>query len=150
MSSSDAESDTVVAGGQDENVQKFIVLTSKRCNSHGWGLSSGDAPNGSTVLMVSSSSAPSFQTTRRLSRPCLMEQLSIESTGKGPFGNLRDDLVVTPTRYSKYRVRMCPPDGSRPHNGQIPDDDEALGVSCYEAVIAPDEGGCMDLSLVSS
>lgn len=62
-----------VTGGQDEKAQKFMVLTSSRWSSHGCGLVSGDGSSGSLVLMACSSCAPSFQTTSRLSLPCLLK-----------------------------------------------------------------------------
>lgn len=55
ISISEDDSVDAIAGGQHANVQKFMVLTSSRCNNHGCDLSSGDASSGSTVLMDASS-----------------------------------------------------------------------------------------------
>ena len=45
---------------------------------------------------------------------------------------------------------MRPPYGTGPHDSQVPDDDEAVCIPRDEAVIVPDEGCRVDLSLVPS
>lgn len=42
------------------------------------------------------------------------------------------------------------PDRSGPHDGEIPSDDEAVGIARNKARIAPDECCRMDLDLVPS
>lgn len=55
--------------GQEENEQKFIVLTSRICDIHGCFLSSGGVSTGRTVLNEDSSSSENFQTMSLLSFP---------------------------------------------------------------------------------
>lgn len=64
--------------------------------------------------------------------------------------DLRDDLIVIPPRDAQDGILMCLPHCPRPHDGQIPDDDEAFCVSGDETVIVPDKGRRMDLGFVSS
>ena len=71
MSSSPEESAGVEDGEQYENVQKFNVLTSRRCAIHGCRLGSGEGSTGRIVLIEDSSSSENFQTMSLLSFPCL-------------------------------------------------------------------------------
>lgn len=45
---------------------------------------------------------------------------------------------------------MSLPNGTRPHDGKIPSDDEAIGVSSQQALVRSEEGDSMDLGLVAS
>ena len=62
----------------------------------------------------------------------------------------RNDPIVAPSGNAQYGVGVRPPDRTGPHNGQVPDDDEAICIPCDEALIVPDERGSVDLNLVSS
>lgn len=45
---------------------------------------------------------------------------------------------------------MSLPNGTRPHDGEIPSDNEAIGVSGQQALVGSEEGDSMDLGLVAS
>ena len=42
------------------------------------------------------------------------------------------------------------PYSSGSHDGEVPEDDKALGVSCSQALIVPEEDGSVDLCLVAA
>lgn len=58
-------------GAHDAKAQKFIVLTSMRCNSHGRGRVSGASSRGNFLLRAASSEGFNCQTANLWSRPCL-------------------------------------------------------------------------------
>lgn len=60
------------------------------------------------------------------------------------------DAVVTPSSNSQDGVIMSLPYRARPHDGQVPGDDETIGITSDEALIVADEGGGMYLRLVTS
>lgn len=62
---------------------------------------------------------------------------------------MSDDPVVSPSGNSKDSILMSLPYRARPHNGQVPGDDESIGITSDEALIVADEGGGMYLRLVT-
>lgn len=44
---------------------------------------------------------------------------------------------------------MSLPYRARPHDGEVPGDDESIGITSDEALIVADEGGGMHLRLVT-
>ena len=70
-SNSSISNDVAEVFGQEENEQKFIVFTSRICDTHGCFLGSGGVSTGRTVLIEGSSSSENFQTMSLLSFPWL-------------------------------------------------------------------------------
>lgn len=62
----------------------------------------------------------------------------------------RNDPVSTPSPDVQYRGLVGPPDGAGTHDGQVPQDNESICVTCRKTLILLEEAGGMDLSLVSS
>lgn len=87
---------------------------------------------------------------------CQIQEPRAKSTAVGLWilgdlgRSLRDDLVVIPATYTQYGARVSLPDGPWTHDGEIPDDDEAVSISRDQAIIMPDESCCMNLGPVSS
>ncbi len=140
-----------------------MVLISSMYSIHGSGRGSGDGSKGSAVLSRSSSPMPSFHTMSLLSLPCLLGLSMSVSWWLGLAGalwlcmsiqrekqnDLRDDSVVPPAGDTKNGISMSSPDGPWSHYGEIPGDEEAIGVAGQETLVAADEGSGMYLGLVA-
>jgi hypothetical protein len=101
------------------------------------------------VLRADSSWTPNFHTIKRLSLPCLQELVRC-SGNIGYPGNLRDNPVFSPLRDSQDGVLVSLPYRSGSHDSKIPYGNEAFCISSDKPLIVTNEGGRMDLCLVSS
>jgi len=61
---------------------------------------------------------------------------------------LRYDLVVAPTGEAEDGLFVSAPHGTRPRDGKVPQDDEAISVAGHKPGVLADEGRGMDLGFV--
>lgn len=64
--------------------------------------------------------------------------------------DVRDDLIATPPLDAKDCFLMSPPNDPRPHDGEVPEHNPALGIARREALVMSHESGGMDLGLMPS
>lgn len=64
--------------------------------------------------------------------------------------NIRYNLIWAPALNPQNGIGMRSPYCSRPHNGEVPDNDKALSVTSHEPFIMANEGSCVDLCFVAT
>lgn len=145
--------------GHEANEQKFMVLTSSMCRTHGCRLSDTDWSRGRAVLSAASSPSLSFHTINRLSLPCLRKKQRTnnhisarllivcisgrhrEFCNEQARGreNLRNDFIVAPAPDAENGALVGSPDSPGTHDGQIPEHHEAFSIAGCEALVISDE-----------
>lgn len=102
------------------------------------------------MLIRASSSRPSLHTTSLLSLPCLSGLQRLYLCNTAEKRHLRDDPIQAPASNAKNGICVGLPDSPRPHYGEVPDSDEAIGITGDETLVIANECCSMYLSLVPS
>jgi hypothetical protein len=64
--------------------------------------------------------------------------------------SLRDNPFIAPASKPQEGAGVGLPNGPWSHDGEIPGDNEAIGIASEKALIAADESGRMDRGLVAT